>query len=37
VEGPHLESREAEALRLGHYRRVDVVLGKPAFSNIMKD
>ena len=28
VEGSHLESREAEALRLGHYRRVDVVLGR---------
>jgi hypothetical protein len=28
VESPHLESREAEALRLGHYRRVDAVLGR---------
>ena len=28
VEGSHLESREAEVLRLGHYRRVDVVLGR---------
>jgi hypothetical protein len=28
VEGSHLEGREAEALRLGHYRRIDVALGK---------
>jgi hypothetical protein len=27
VEGACLASREAEALRLGHYRRIDVVLG----------
>jgi hypothetical protein len=27
VEGPRLEGQNAEALRLGHYRRVDVVLG----------
>jgi len=27
VEGSHLEGRQAEALRLGQYRRVDVVLG----------
>ena len=27
VEGPQLEGREAEALRLGHYRRIEVVLG----------
>jgi hypothetical protein len=27
VEGQHLAGSEAEALRLGHYRRVDVVLG----------
>jgi hypothetical protein len=27
IEGSHLEGREAEALRVGHYRRVDVVLG----------
>jgi hypothetical protein len=27
-EGSRLEGPEAEALRLGHYRRVDVVLGK---------
>jgi hypothetical protein len=27
VEGSCLEGREAEALRLGHYRRVDVLLG----------
>jgi hypothetical protein len=28
VESPHLQSREAEALRLGHYRRVDVLLSR---------
>jgi hypothetical protein len=28
VDGSYLEGEEAEALRLGHYRRVDVVLGK---------
>ena len=28
VEGARLQGQEAETLRLGHYRRVDVVLGK---------